>query len=156
MTIAVGPKPAYDVVVDVGSIGSRSPETVGVTLRDSRALAVGSRFTGHNRNGRFRWSTRCTVVAADAGREFAFDVASAGFPISSWRYEFAPTEDGTGTVVTETWYDRRGMLMKALSTVVTGVRDRPPHNRRTMQATLAALKTQLEERPHEQPEGDAP
>lgn len=145
MIVAVPPEAAYDAVSDVRTVGTRSPETVAVTLRDAAVpLAVGARFTGHNRNGRFRWSTRCTVTEAEPGKVFAFDVKSGGLAISNWRYEFGPTADGA-TLVTETWTDRRSPVMYVLSTIVTGVRDRPAHNRRTMRATLDTLRTTLEE-----------
>lgn len=145
MTVAAPPEAVYAVVSDVRTVGTRSPETVAATPRDPAApLTAGARFTGHNRNGRFRWSTRCTVTEAEPGRVFAFDVKSGGLAISSWRYEFAPAENGTATLVTETWTDRRSPLMHVLSTVVTGVRDRPTHNRRTIRATLDALKASVE------------
>ncbi|WP_436775331.1 SRPBCC family protein [Yinghuangia sp. YIM S09857] len=146
MTVAVPPDAAYAAVSDVRTVGTRSPETVAVTLRGSSVPpAVGTRFTGHNRNGRFRWSTQCTVTAAEPGRVFAYDVKSGGLAISSWRYEFEPEGDGGATRVTETWTDRRSPLMHVLSTIVTGVRDRPTHNRRTMRVTLERLKAALEE-----------
>ncbi|WTW99401.1 SRPBCC family protein [Streptomycetaceae bacterium NBC_01309] len=146
MTVAVPPDVAYAAVSDVRTVGTRSPETVAVTLRGASVpLAVGARFKGHNRNGRFRWSTQCTVTEAAAGRVFAYDVKSGGLAISNWRYEFEPARDGAGTQVTETWTDRRSPLMYVLSTIVTGVRDRPAHNRRTMRTTLDRLKAALEE-----------
>ncbi|MCF2528846.1 SRPBCC family protein [Yinghuangia soli] len=145
MTVAVPPDVAYAAVSDVRTVGTRSPETVAVTLRGAALpLAVGARFTGHNRNGIFRWSTRCTVTEAEPGRVFAFDVKSGGLAISNWRYEFSAAPDGDATLVSETWTDRRSPVMYVLSTLVTGVRDRPAHNRRTIRATLDALKASLE------------
>ena len=82
MTVAVPPDVAYAAVSDVRTVGTRSPETVAVTLRGSAPpFAVGARFKGHNRNGRFRWSTLCTVTEAEPGRVFAFDVKSGGLAI---------------------------------------------------------------------------
>ena len=87
------------------------------------------------------WMTGVTVTAADAGRRFAFDVDTLGVPISTWEYSFADGEDGC--VVTERWTDRRPGWMRAAS-IVTGVRDRPAHNRRGMEETLAKLKVAAE------------
>lgn len=42
-------------------------------------------------------------------------------------------------------FDHRGLLMKLLGTLGTGVADRETHNRRTMQETLDALAVELAE-----------
>src|SRR5687767_630723 len=96
----------YAMVSDVTRMGEWSPENLGGRwLGAATGPAVGARFRGSNRRGLRRWSTTCTVVAADPGRRFAFEVAFAGIPVARWSYEFAP---GNGdTVVTETWTDRR-------------------------------------------------
>ena len=97
---------------------------------------------GTNRHGLRRWSTRCTVTAAEPGRSFAFDVDFAGVAISRWAYELR--EDPDGCVVTESWTDRRPLWMRASSVPVMGIADRAAHNRRGMQATLRALRLAAE------------
>jgi hypothetical protein len=90
---------------------------------------VGARFKGTNKRGIARWSTKPTVVVADQGREFAFDVGTD----VRWTYRFDAR--GTGTSLTESfemlrdirWYyafaerwlmrvkDRRADLERAMS-----------------------------------------
>ncbi|HZU74961.1 MAG TPA: SRPBCC family protein [Acidimicrobiales bacterium] len=136
--IKAAPESLYRLVSDVTRMSDWSPETTSCRwLGGASGPAVGARFRGANRaNGR-RWSTTCTVVSADEGRRFAFDVAAGPFPVARWTYEFAP-EDG-GCRVTERWQDRRQRWMQVLSSPVTGVRDRSAHNRVTMLATLENL-----------------
>ena len=137
------PGSLYELVSDVTRMDEWSPETRSCRwLGGANGPAVGARFRGANRDGWRRWSTTCTVVAADPGRRFAFDVDFGGFPISRWTYEFAA--DGDGTVVTEVWHDRRRPWMVRISPVVMGVPDRPGHNREGMQQTLASLRRAAE------------
>lgn len=152
--IAASPRQAYEAVSDVGRMGEWSPEATGAQVRTSGPLGAGSRFQGTNRRGWATWSTRCTVVAADPGREFTFEVRALGGPIARWSYEF--TEEPEGVRVTETWTDLRrgahGLLMSAVAFLITlaaspatgGVRDRSAYNRETMRATLGSLKRHLE------------
>jgi hypothetical protein len=91
----------------------------------------------------FRWTTRCSVVESTPGEAFAFDVTYLGLAVARWRYVI--TEVAAGSDVAEEWTDHRGLLMKALGLVGTGVADRRTHNERTMRATLDALRTDLEE-----------
>ncbi len=57
----------YDLVADVSRMGDWSPVCTG-----GEYDADGEWFTGHNAIDTYTWSTRCRVVAADRGREFAF------------------------------------------------------------------------------------
>ncbi len=133
----------YDLVADLPSMGRWSPETVGAAwLGGANAAAPGARFRGRNRKGVARWSTVCEIVAADSGRELAWEVRAVGLPVARWGYRFEDT--GTGCRVTESWQDRRGSVMKAIGVLGTGVRDRAEHNRRTMTETLQRLKTAAE------------
>jgi hypothetical protein len=129
----------YELISDITRTGEWSPENVGGRwLGTATGPAVGARFRGSNRRGFRRWSTTCTVVAADPGRRFAFDVAFAGIPVARWSYGFAP--DGDGTVVTETWTDRRPGLFAAAARPIMGIPDMRAHNERNMRATLANLR----------------
>ena len=134
------PEKLYGLVSDVTRMGEWSPETTSCRwIGGASGPAVGARFRGSNRSGWRRWSTTCTVVAADAGLRFAFDVDAGPMPISRWEYEFEPDGNG-GTRVTERWRDRRQTWMVRVSPVMMGVKDREAHNRAGMEKTLAALR----------------
>jgi hypothetical protein len=135
---------AYDLVSDLPGMGSLSPENVGGRwLGGATGPVVGARFRGRNRNGLRRWSTTVQVVAAEPGREFAFDVSSYRFiPVSRWRYTFLPTD--AGCTVTESWEDRRPAWFKLPAGVATGVLDREAATARSIEHTLARLKSALE------------
>lgn len=152
--IATTPRRAYEMVSDVTRMGQWSPEATGAELRTAGPIGVGTRFRGTNRRGHMKWATQCTVVAADPGREFAFDVHALGGPVARWSYEFA--EESGGTRLTETWTDRRsgahGSLMAVVAYLVSlagdprsgGIRDRGEYNRESMRATLRSMKEHLE------------
>ena len=144
--VSADPAAVYDLVSDVTRMGSWSPETTSCRwLGGATGPAIGARFRGINKHGPMRWSTTCTVTSADPGRSFGFDVDFLGVPISQWGYRFEPTEGGC--TVTETWTDRRAAWMRLASVPVMGIADRAAHNRRGMQATLAALRKAAEPAP---------
>lgn len=130
----------YALVSDVTRMGEWSPENTGGRWRGgATAPVIGAKFRGSNHRGWRRWSTNCTVVEAQPGRRFAFDVAvGVGVvPASRWTYDFWP--DGEGTVVTETWTDRRPRWLDIVAGATMGIDDIREHNRANMQQTLARL-----------------
>lgn len=135
--VSADPATVYALVADVARMDRWSPESAGARWTRGEPGTVGARFRGRNRNGPFRWSTDCTVTAAEPGRRFAFEVAFLGMPVAGWEYELVP-HDG-GCEVIERTTDRRARLMKVIGAVGTGVPDRAAHNRRTMEQTLDAL-----------------
>jgi len=145
------PQTVWDAVADPRRIASWSPEAQGVSVTDAAddgrdptgPMALGARFSGSNRHGVFRWTTRCVVVESTPGQAFSFDVSYLGMSVARWRYALSAVDDGT--CVEEQWWDTRGATMKALGAVGTGVTDRRTHNERTMRATLDALAADLEE-----------
>lgn len=140
--VAARPDRVIELVSDVTRIGEWSPETVSCRWRgNATGPRVGARFTGANRHRWHRWSTSCTVTAADHSR-FAFRVTSLGLPVAEWAYD-ARLAPG-GSTVTESWTDLRGGLMRRVGAAATGVADRVEHNRAGMQRTLAALKAVAE------------
>jgi uncharacterized protein YndB with AHSA1/START domain len=142
-TIAASPEDVYERVSDVTRMGEWSPETTRCRwVGGATGPVAGARFRGANRSGWRRWSTTCTVVEAEPGRRFAFDVTVGPFRISRWAYEMEPTDGGCR--VTESWTDHRAGWMAAASGVVVGVRDRAAHNRAGMERTLAALAAAAE------------
>lgn len=137
-TVAATPQALYELVSEVSRMGQWSPETTSCRwLAPATGPAVGARFRGVNERGRRRWSTTCTVIAAEPGRRFGFEVGLGGRPVSRWMYAFQAHD--TGCRVVETWTDLRPAWVIPLSWVVSGVAGRTSHNRATMQATLAAL-----------------
>ena len=103
------------------------PENCGGRwLGQAAGPAAGARFVGRNRKGPLRWSTVCTVTAADPGHVFAFTVKALGLTVSQWSYVFEDAEGGC--VVTERWTDRRPAAARSLGDLVMGVRDRGEHN----------------------------
>lgn len=134
----------YALVSDVTRMGEWSPENVGGRwLGGATGPVVGARFSGANRRGWRHWSTTCTVVAAEPGRRFSFEVAFAGVPVSRWTYEFQP--DGDATIVTESWTDRRPAWFALLAKPVMGLDDIRAHNRENIEKTLANLKAAAEQ-----------
>ena len=138
------PEMVYALVADLTRMGELSPETVEVTWLDGAAAAVpGARFRGANRRGRRSWSTTCTIVTADPGRELSWRSSSLGLSVALWSYRFDETATG-GTLVTETTVDERSALLRRLAPLATGVPDRAAHNAVTMRATLERIKAEVE------------
>ncbi|MCH9814959.1 MAG: SRPBCC family protein [Actinomycetia bacterium] len=138
--IQASPEVLYDLVADVSQMGQWSPEATGA-IGASRDLQVGDTFVGTNRRGLIRWYTQCTVLRADRGRIFEFDVDFGFQGISRWTYVFL-ARDG-GTVVSETWVDRRDGVLGPLvrlggQLVIPG--NRAIHNRKNARITLSRLK----------------
>ena len=141
--IAADPALLYGLVSDVTNMGRWSPETTACRwTKGATGPVVGARFRGANKARWRRWSTTCTVVAADAPSRFAFEVGMGPLRIARWTYEFEP--DGDGTKVTEIWDDLRAKVLHRPSAIVMSVPDRPGHNRAGMEATLANLKAAVE------------
>jgi len=140
--IAADPQVVYARVTDVTAIGRWSPEnTGGRWVGGGRPASVGARFVGTNRDGWRRWSTVCTVTAAEPGRRFAFSVAFGSVPISLWTYDFVAATGGVQ--VTESWEDRRPSWLRTISPAVMGYADRVAHNRAGIEATLAAMADEM-------------
>lgn len=133
----------YALISDLPRMGEWSPECTSVRWHgDVTEPAVGTRFTGYNRNGRFRWSTTGTVVEADAGRAFAFEVAAGPVRSSLWAYRLTPDADAAGCTVAEEWTDRRPAGIRALMDRAFG--RRRELNRAGIVETLRNLKAAAE------------
>ncbi len=129
----------YALVSDVTRTGEWSPENVGGRWLDGAAgPVVGARFRGANRRGWRRWSTTCTVVVAEPGRTFAFDVRVAGIRTSRWSYAFLPA--GDRTEVTESWSDHRPSWLAGVAGAIMGISDLRAHNEQNIRTTLANLE----------------
>jgi hypothetical protein len=98
IAVAAPPDDLYALVSDVTKMGSWSPICRACWWDEGAGPEVGAWFTGRNELPERTWETRCQVVAADPGREFAWEVNNGWV---RWGYTFAP-ENG-GTRLTESW-----------------------------------------------------
>ncbi len=100
--VGAAPEQLWALVSDVTNMGRWSPETDRAEwLGGATGPEIGARFRGHNQRGFLHYWTKCTVVASEPGREFAFVVGTPEKPYTRWTFRFEPS--GTGTEVTETW-----------------------------------------------------
>lgn len=133
----------YAVVTDLDAMGEVNEENTGGTWVRGSAAVAGSVFRGHNRHGRRRWSTTCTVDSAEPGRRFAYEVTTvAGIAVARWEFAIEPLDEGRCRV-TESMWDRRPGWFKKPAGLVTGTYDRGPANRANVEATLARLRTRF-------------
>jgi len=133
----------WEMLSDLPRMGEWSPENRGGTwVKGATGPAVGARFKGANANDKKNWKTDAKVTTCVPGTAFAFDVSVAAFAVATWSYTIEATP--SGCVVTETWTDKRGKLVKALGGPVSGVADREVHNRSGMETTLANLAAAAE------------
>ena len=143
--IDASPEQVYGLVSDVRRMGEWSPECRHCEWLDgATGPAVGARFKGSNRSGVARWSTKPRVVAADAGREFAFATELRGKDLTKWSYRFEP--DGDGTKLTESFEmmnDTPGYI-NFTERYVMRIKDRKADLEKNMQATLTRIKATIE------------
>ena len=98
IVIAASPEVVYDLVSDVTRTGDWSPVCKECWWDEGATGAIGDVFTGRNVLPERTWETRCTVIAADRGREFGWLV---GDNYVRWLYSMQ-AEDA-GTRLTEAW-----------------------------------------------------
>jgi uncharacterized protein YndB with AHSA1/START domain len=102
MHVGAPPEQIWALVSDVTNMGRWSPETDRAEWLDgATGPEVGARFRGHNQRGFLKYWTKCTVVASEPGREFAFVVGTPEKPMTRWTFRLASS--GVGTDVTESW-----------------------------------------------------
>jgi hypothetical protein len=143
IVVARSPEAVYDMVSDVTRMGEWSPICTACWWDDGDGPRVGAWFTGRNEMPERTWETRSQVVAADRGREFAFEVNSGWV---RWGYTFTPVD--FGTQVTESWeflptgiagfHDRYGNGAEAQ------IANRTEAAHRGIPVTLAAIKKAAE------------
>jgi Polyketide cyclase / dehydrase and lipid transport len=99
VVVAVTPDEVYALVSDVTRIGEWSPVCKACWWDDPAAGAiVGAWFTGRNVLPERTWETRSQVVAAEPGREFAWEVNNGWV---RWGFTVAP--EGAGSRLTQHW-----------------------------------------------------
>lgn len=133
----------YDIVSDVSKMGRLSPEcTGGKWLGGATGPAVGARFKGHNRRGWARWSTTNRVVAANRGREFAFETLQSG---ARWGYRFDPTGDATTVTESHEMFRRRPAIAWVYATLMLGgAKEHDDEVKAGMRTSLERLKAVAE------------
>ena len=144
--IDASPQAVWSVVSDLQRMGEWSPQCTGCVWDEGEGPAVGSHFTGTNEAPGRTWQTRSTVIAADPGREFAWEVGE-GFV--RWEYRLEAGAGGA-TTLTESWeFCEAGLEYFAekfgdTAGAEIAVRTRAAHE--GIPATLAAIK-QVAEQP---------
>jgi uncharacterized protein YndB with AHSA1/START domain len=143
--VSAPPEKVYDLVSDVTRMGEWSPETFRCRwIGEATSPAVGARFKGSNKRGPVRWSTKPEVVAADPGREFAFETRGMG-PVTKWSYRFDAATDG-GTEVVES-FEMMGDMPLYITLAdrwLMGIKDRKSDLEQAMQQTLGRIKAVAE------------
>jgi hypothetical protein len=93
------PDDLYVLISDVSRMGEWSPVCTGGSYDED-----GEWFTGTNTMGGSSWETRCRVVVASPGQEFAFvnHGLDGRLPMVRWGFRFDAIEGGA-TQVTQTW-----------------------------------------------------
>lgn len=137
--VAVPPDVVYEQVSDVTRTGQWSPICTGCWWDEGDGPRVGAWFTGRNETPGRTWETRSQVVAAEPGREFAWEVNNGWV---RWGYTLEP--EGDGTRLTEHWeflpkgiagfHDKYGEQADAQ------IAERREAARTGIPATLAAIK----------------
>ncbi len=147
VVVRTTPEALWTLVTDIGRTGEWSPICTRCSWDEGAGAVVGARFTGHNEADGRTWQTRSVVVAADVGREFAWEVGD-GFV--RWGYRLAPAEDGT--TLTETWeFLPAGLAMfgeKYGDRAEEMIRTRTMQARAGIPATLSQIKRIAEAEPH--------
>jgi hypothetical protein len=141
VTVGAPPDVVYGFVSDVTRMGEWSPETTKcVWLDGATGPAVGVRFKGSNKRGFIAWSTKPTVVVADPGREFAFEVDTD----VRWTYRFEA--EGEGTRLTESFEMLRDLRWHYAFAErwLMRVKDRHADLERAMAVTLGRIKQVVE------------
>lgn len=160
IVINAAPSAVYEQLSDPTAMGRWSPENTGATVVGERREAhVGMVFEGRNKRGSLRWTTKCTVTAADPGSRFAFRVHAIGArrprlpgAIATWDYRFEAVDGATR--VTEIWTDNRrswpDFVANAFDRIATRGHTFAEFQAGNIRTTLERLKAALEPSP-EQP-----
>lgn len=98
ITVAATPEHLYELISDITRTGEWSPVCRACWWEEGGGPEAGAWFTGRNETAERTWETRSQVVAADPGREFAWEVNDGW---AYWGYTLRPEDSGTR--LTETW-----------------------------------------------------
>src|SRR4051812_46413382 len=98
IVVSAAPDQLYAMVSDVTRTGEWSPICKECWWDEGDGPRVGATFTGRNVTPERTWETRSQVVAADPGREFAWEV-NGGWV--RWGFTMDPVDGATR--LTEHW-----------------------------------------------------
>ncbi|HEY0639647.1 MAG TPA: SRPBCC family protein [Pseudonocardiaceae bacterium] len=140
--IAAPPEVVWGLVTDLTRMGEWSGQARGGRWLGGRGPAVGSRFLGHNKLGRIRWTTTCVVREFEPPRRFVFRNEQNR---AQWVYELTPEDGGTRVVHRRELPLGRPAMAKFIALLVFGGGAKfdasiPP----AMRQTLAGVKATAE------------
>jgi uncharacterized protein YndB with AHSA1/START domain len=93
--IAAPARRVWDLVTDINLPARFSNEFKGAEWLDGGAPRVGARFVGRNAIGERHWETTSYVVACEAPKVFAWNIADPDQPAAQWRFELDRVGDST-------------------------------------------------------------
>jgi hypothetical protein len=139
IVVSAAPDDLYAMVSDVTRTGEWSPTCKTCWWDEGDGPRVGARFTGRNVTPERTWETRSQVVAADPGREFAWEVNNGWV---RWGFTMEPTDGGT--LLTEHWSvttaGQEGFQERFGDAAEAQVAARTDSAHDNIPATLAAIK----------------
>ena len=148
--IAAPIETVWALISDIATPVRFSAEVQSVEWDDPAAeIAVGARFTGHNRHERAgEWSASCVVVAYDPPHTFGWAVNDPDNPAASWCFTVETTGDG---VRLRQW-GQIGPGPSGLTPAIAAMPDkeeqivdrRMAEHRGNMEATVEGIKTLAE------------
>lgn len=97
VSIDASPGAVWRLISDITVVVGPSPELHAVQWLPGGGgtPSVGRQFVGTNRNRHFgEWQTTSTVTECDPPFAFAWAVGDVDEPVTSWRFEVVPIEDG--------------------------------------------------------------
>jgi len=94
-TIKVDAQRVYELMSDLDAMASHGTEFQGGRWSSGRPGAVGSTFVGRQRVGEREWETTSTVVTADPGREFSWQVGDPDNLTATWTVKMRSVPEGT-------------------------------------------------------------
>lgn len=104
--VAAPPEAVWDLVAEITRMGEWSPECVRAEWEDgATGPAAGAHFHGFNQVGTYEWDAHGVVTECEPGRVFEFQVPCDDADATTWRYEVAPS--GDGTTLTESFHAPR-------------------------------------------------
>lgn len=97
LDIPAPPQRVWDVVTDISVMPRFSTELQSVEWADGFSRAeLGARFLGTNRNAAIgEWTVQSEIVEFEPQRTFGWAVNDVESPAATWRFDLAPTPEGT-------------------------------------------------------------
>lgn len=142
VTIAAPPQLVYDLIADIPRTGEWSPECYRCEWLDgATAAAVGARFRGYNRLGRYRWERTAIITAAEPGRELSFVTVDDRTRREETRWQYTMEPSPPGTLFTESF---QFLWCPTLDRVLELLMPRGRQVERGMKETLRRLKLAAE------------